>query len=91
MSDAIIKDGKIVISIKVADLPAAIEGGFLCGAFETRWKITNADAFAKHLVRELNHEDEEGTTRVHRMLDGAALEAIEQGAQGIEQHEDQEP
>lgn len=46
--------------------------------------ITDADTFFKELVIALNSEEEDGTTPVHRMLDAAALAAIESGAEGIE-------
>lgn len=41
--------------------------------------------FAKEVVRELNSEDEEGTTAIHKMFDAAFIEAIEQGAEGVEE------
>jgi hypothetical protein len=41
-------------------------------------------------MRELNQESEDGSTRIHRMFDGAIEEAINQGAFGIEEHERQE-
>lgn len=57
---------------------------------QTRYKVIDPAAFAKELARELNDEDDDGTTRIHRMLDKAIEGAIDQGAEGIEEHEDQE-
>jgi len=53
-------------------------------------KITDPAEFAKELVYVLNGEEEDGTTRVHRMFDGAIQEAFEQGAMGCEEHPIQE-
>lgn len=47
-------------------------------------KITSIDDFAEEMVSVLSDEDEDGTTPVHRLLDKAALDALEQGAEGIE-------
>lgn len=47
-------------------------------------RVTDPKVFAEEVVRALVHEDAEGTTRVHRMLDAAALAAFEDGAEGIE-------
>ena len=87
---AIIEDGSIVIRIALAALPDIVEGSWASGAMDTRFKVTNIDEFAAELVTQLNHEAEDGTTRVHQLFDGAITEAIEQGAFGIEEHEDQE-
>ena len=46
-------------------------------------KIVDADAFARAVYHQLNDEEEDGTTIVHRMFDDAIKEAIEQGAEGI--------
>jgi len=46
-------------------------------------KIVDADAFARAVCRQLNDEEEDGTTVVHRMFDEAIKEAVEQGAEGI--------
>lgn len=87
---AVLLNDAITITLPVAHLAAVVEGSWAMGALDTRWKITDAAAFARDLVNELNAEDEQGTTRIHRMLDGAIEEAIEQGAEGIEVHEIQD-
>jgi hypothetical protein len=50
-----------------------------------RFKVTDPATFAKEVERVLNHESEDGSTRLTRMLDAAVLEAIEQGAEGVEE------
>jgi hypothetical protein len=54
------------------------------------FKVTDPDAFAKDLVIELNNENEIGTTCIHKMFDAAIEEAINQGAFGIEEYQEQE-
>lgn len=87
---AVIEDGAIVIRVPIANLPAVVEGSWAAGGMDVRFKVTEPDAFAKALVVELNEEDEGGTTRIHKMFDRAIEEAINQGAEGIEEHEEQE-
>lgn len=87
---AVIEDGCIVIRVPVQNLPAVVEGSWAAGGMDTRFKVTDPDAFAKDLVIELNQENDIGTTRIHKMFDRAIEEAINQGAEGIEEHEDQE-
>lgn len=87
---AIIEDGSLVIRVALEALPMIMEWSWAAGGIDTRYKITDAAAFAADLVHELNDEDEEGTTRIHRMFDKAIDNAINQGAEGIEEHEQQE-
>jgi hypothetical protein len=88
---AIIENGAIVIRVPVENLAAVVEGSWAAGGMDTRFKVTGAAEFAADLVQELNREDDIGTTRIHKMFDAAIEEAINQGAFGIEEHEDQEP
>lgn len=87
---AIIKDGALTIRVPVSELGTLVEGSWATGNLDTRFAVTDPDAFAEDLARELNSDDEEGTTMIHRMFDAAINEAIEQGADGIEEHENQE-
>ena len=48
-------------------------------------RITDPIKFAKEVERELNRENEDGSTRLSRMLDEAIAEAINQGAEGVEE------
>jgi hypothetical protein len=86
---AVIEAGAIVIRVPVANLPAIVEGAWAAGGMETRYAVTDAENFAKDLVRELNREDEIGTTPIHRLFDRSIEEAIGQGAFGIEEQGDQ--
>jgi hypothetical protein len=83
-----IDDGVLRISIGV-DL--------LCHAVQVPWKesgfnyrVIDKDAFAKAIANELEREDEEGSTPLHFVFDKAADEAIEQGADGVEEFQDDE-
>lgn len=89
-AQAVIKDGCIVIRVRIANLQAIMDGGYACNAYTTRWKVTDTVGFAKEISSELNDEDEEGTTMIHRMFDRAILQAIERGAQHVDEHETQE-
>ncbi len=84
---AIIEDGNIVIRVALSALPMVVEGAWASGALDTRFKITNTKEFAGDLVHELNNEAEDGTTPIHQLFDAAINE---QGARGIEEHEDQD-
>lgn len=87
---ATIEDGAIVIRVPLRSLAQIIEGAWALRALDRRWKLIDPQVFAKAMVREMNDEDEEGTTSIHRMFDRAINLAIEQGAEGIEEHEDQD-
>ncbi len=87
---AVVEDGSLVIRIAIEALPMIVEGSWAAGGIDTRYKVTDPVAFAADLVRELNDESEDGTTRIHRMFDKAIDNAIGQGAAGVEEHEQQE-
>jgi hypothetical protein len=87
---AVIEDEHLIIRVAIGALPTIVEGAWAAGEMHMRYKVTDVASFAKDLVHELNWESENGTTRVHKMFDAAILEAINQGAQGIDEHEDQE-
>lgn len=89
-AQAVVEDGAIAIRISVSNLPQIVEGAWAAGGMDMRCRVTDADKFAEELCRELNAEDGEGTTAVHRMFDAAIIEAFEQGAEGIEEHGDQD-
>ena len=83
---AVIRNGKIEISIDVDALPVIVSGSccFSGGLLGGLWKVTDAAVFAKEVCSSLNREREDGTTRVHIMFDEAFEHAIDQGAEGIE-------
>jgi len=83
-------EGRLVISIGIDTLATAVrwmpsiddafdevEGKYI----ET--EITDADKLAEAIAEQIDDEEEDGTTLVHRMIDKAALRAIENGAEGI--------
>lgn len=86
---AVIEGDAIVIRVPLATLDTVIDGTWALGVLWARYKLTNTAAFAKELVNSLNDEDEQGTTCIHRAFDKAICHAIEQGAEGIEEHENQ--
>lgn len=77
---AILEGGDIIIRVARVALPGIVVGAWAASGMDVRLKVTNVDEFAKELVNELNREAEDGTTRIHRMFDGAINETIEQGA-----------
>lgn len=79
-----IKDGQLVISIGVDTLCHAVSIGRSYGMGEIT--VSNNDVFANELLNELNDESEDGSTAVHRMLDDAASQAIENGADDLRIH-----
>lgn len=84
-AEAVIRGGKIEISIDINALPIIVSGSCACDGLDGLWKVTDAEAFAKEVCSALNAEAEDGTTRVHTMFDKAFMDAIEQGAEGIEE------
>lgn len=74
--------GEKVLAHAVNICPALYDGENDRGLY----KVTDPAAFAKELVRTLNHESEDGSTRLTTMLDEAVEHAIEYGAEGIEEN-----
>lgn len=87
---ALVRDGQIVISIDVDALPLILSGSIATNAVAGTYKVTDAGAFAEEVCRSLNDEREDGTTRVHMMFDGAFNHAIDQGAEGVEEIDEDE-
>jgi hypothetical protein len=85
MELAQIIDGHLVIKLDLKTLCfAAVRGPYFENEECKEPKVTDEKVFAEAIVHELNAEAEDGTTLVHRMLDQAAENAVEQGAEGIE-------
>lgn len=72
--------GLLIISIGVSTLCYAIQQGD--GMEDV--KITDEDAFVGDFLVELNKEDEEGSTELHKLFDKLANDAINNGAFGVE-------
>lgn len=86
---AVIENGAVVIRFPIDAMQSALEGAWAMNKLEQRYRITNEVEFVKEFVNSLNSEDEQGTTLVHQMADKAFLDCIEQGAFGIDLHEEQ--
>jgi hypothetical protein len=86
---AVIHDGVVEIRFPITALPLALSGACDLQAIEPRYRITDPELFAGAFVRELNREDEQGTTLIHRLFDKAMDEALEQGAEGVEEEPDE--
>lgn len=50
-----------------------------------RYVVTDLAVFTKAVVAELHSEEEDGSTPIHRLLDKAILDAISNGAEGVEE------
>jgi hypothetical protein len=88
---AIVEDGTIAIRVPIASLQVILDGGYACAAYANVVKILDLDGAAKELCAELNDEDEEGTTAVHRIFDKAIVDALEAGSQCMEVIEEVAP
>ncbi len=84
---AVVEDGCIVIRVAIEALDTIIDGvvALYDEDGEPLFKVTDCPKFAADLVRSLNEEDEQGTTRIHLMFDDAIEHAVEYGAEGIEE------
>jgi hypothetical protein len=85
-----IEDGVLIMQIGVEVLAHAVKLNPELTEYDERtgdWdepKITDPDKFAAEVLRALVDEDDEGTTLVHIAIDTAAMNAIENGAEGIQ-------
>lgn len=77
-------EGVLRITIGVSTLGFAAKHIPNTGWDEDHLKVTDESVFAEEILRELQREQENGTTLVHRMLDQATLRAIEQGCEGVD-------
>lgn len=82
-----VKNGKLVISVGVDVLAFAAQRHYDEQTFNATegqqnasdWQVADATAFAHEVVRQLEHEDETGTNRMHLMLDDAFTRALDYG------------
>ncbi|UOF81800.1 hypothetical protein [Caudoviricetes sp.] len=80
-----IEAGRVVISIGITTLAdALVAPGSPVKEHAPHAKVTDHAKFAREVVRELTSESENGTTLVHKMFDGVALEFLENGADGVD-------
>jgi hypothetical protein len=76
-----VEGGRLVISIDVALLAFAVQNG---PKWPGDYHVPDVAEFAKEMARQLQKEEEDGTTIVHRMFDTAADEILEWGGDGVE-------
>ncbi|WP_217881473.1 hypothetical protein [Vibrio alginolyticus] len=74
---------RIVMSIGIEAVRMSIESGQADFNVGGMVHVADVDIFGHELVSYLKAEAEDGGTPVHRMIDSVALEALEQGAHGI--------
>lgn len=80
-----IEAGRVVVSIGITTLAEALVGpGSPVKREAPHAKVTDHAQFARAVVRELTAESEDGTTLVHKLLDGVAVEFLENGADGVD-------
>jgi len=87
---AVIRNGKIIISVPLTNLQSVLDGGYACNVYDRAYRIVDEEGAAKEICAALNDEDEDGTTPIHRLFDAAINEALNQGAQFIEERPTQE-
>lgn len=78
----VIEDDQLKISIGVDVLQHACEIGRAYGNGDIQ--ITDQDEFLSGLARELEREDEDGGTLLHRAFDSAVSEMLENGEHGVD-------
>jgi hypothetical protein len=82
------ESAQLTITLEGDDLVIRIGQGLLLHAIQNGpawgdYKITKPEQFIQEIIQELEAEDEEGTTLVHRALDAAAINAIEGGSEAV--------
>lgn len=83
-----IEGDEIVIRVPLAAIPHAAQLALSEHGYSTddnawtRIQITDPRTFAADMCRAMNDESEDGSTRVHLLLDAAVCVAYEQGSEG---------
>lgn len=72
-------DGRLEITVGIDILKYAVR---FRGPLDEKI-VTDTKVFAEAIALELRREEEDGTTLVHRMLDKAATNAVENGCEGV--------
>ncbi len=86
---AVTRKGRLAITLGVETNSFALTQGWkYFGSDFARYRITNALEFAKDVKRELEREDEQGTTLLTELLDRAAELAIGRGSAWVEDTKD---
>lgn len=76
-----VEDDRLVISIGIDALATAVTGADFWD--EDTMRIRDRDELARDIVRELEDEQDDGTTPVHLMIDAAAEAAVDNGSTAI--------
>ena len=81
---------KIIISIGFDALKFLAENSDVCEKYDEEFcpdgiwtEINNKKEFAKEVLKSLKHEQEDGTTVVHKLFEDAINMALENGAEGV--------
>lgn len=77
-----IEDGQLKITIGIALLAFAVQSQ---EQWPEEYYVSDLREFARSMAHRLQREEEDGTTPVHRMLDAAADEVLEQGDEGVDE------
>ena len=84
----------LVIRIGIETLAFAVENCpdpfFWDEEARPRVKVFDRTVWAHEFIRQLTHEEEDGSTPLDRLFDQMAIAAIEDGAQGVHVREDAE-
>ena len=83
-----VKEDVLLISIGTEILCHSCEVGRRYGIGDI--KITDKNQFILSLVRQLESEDEDGSTLMHEMFDGAVTVMLENGELGVDLLEDEQ-
>ena len=90
------KDKNLTVEVREDVLSISIGTEILCHACETGRmyglgdiEITDKKVFVDGLVRQLESENEDGTTLVHEMFDKAVTEMLENGELGVDGLDDE--
>jgi hypothetical protein len=84
-------DGRLVIEIGIEVLADAFNHSLYATPYSNkhrdwvpRMRVSDPLEFAKEVALELQNEEEDGATRVTKLLDRACRAAVEDGALGVE-------
>lgn len=89
MIEAKIENDEIVIRLPLAQIPLIATRGWSCNAVPAM-HVTDVNQFAKDVCLEMNRAEEDGTTEVESLIDGAITAAFEYGSKGCEEIDDDE-
>lgn len=80
--NAEIKNNKLIITM---DLPTILIGSPEMEGF----KVIDSEVFGKEIINTLLTEEEDGTTPIHHMMDDVIFSALDNGAEGVEEVEEE--